>query len=159
MSLIRWLQALTVLLALLSTWMLQLGENEPLMAAVAAAGIAILLILNDWYKLIHFHRLIANAAMIFAAFFSLSDFFEQSSHGQLIAIGELLVYVQVILLLQKKGDRIYGQVAIFSLLAVVVAALLTQSLTLIFNLFFFKILSYIFPITCIAISLKAKVGP
>ena len=30
---------------------------------------------------------------------------------------------------------------------------------IIFKLFFFKIFSYIFPITCIAISLKANVGP
>ena len=129
MSLIRLLQLLTVMLALLSAWMLSLGENQPWMLPVAATGVAVLLVLNDWYSWFHLHRLLANAGMLIAAGLSLNDFFGQSSREQLIAIGELLVYVQVILLLQRKSDRIYGQVAVFSLLAVVVAALLNQSLT------------------------------
>ena len=63
-----------------------------------------------------------------AAIFSLSGFFGSSSQEQLQAIAKLLTYVQMVLLFQEKSVRIYGQLTMFSLLQVVVAALLNDSL-------------------------------
>ena len=45
-----------------------------------------------------------------------------------MAIAHLLIYVQLVLLFQEKNRRVYGQLAMFSLLQVVVASLLNSSL-------------------------------
>ncbi len=128
MSLLRLLQLLTVLLVVLSASMLGLGQEESWFSVTVAVVAFAAFMLNDCLRWFYLHRLVANAAMLVVAVLSLNDFFSLSSREQLIAIGELLIYVQMILLVQKKNERIYGQVAVFSLLAVVVAALLTHSL-------------------------------
>ena len=127
MTLLRTLQLLTVALVVLSAAMLGLGQEEPWFTYTIAMAALIAFALNDWFGWFYIHRYIANVAMLGTAIAVLNDFFSLSSREQLVAIGELLVYVQLILLIQKKNERIYGQVAIFSLLAVVVAALLTHS--------------------------------
>ncbi len=128
MSLLRLLQLLTVSLVILSAAMLGLGQEEPWFTYTIAAAALAAFLLNDCLGWFYVHRFIANGAMLVTAVLILNDFFSLSSREQLLAIGELLVYVQIILLSQKKNERVYGQVAIFSLLAVVVAALLTHSL-------------------------------
>ncbi len=115
-------------MATLATLMLGMGQDNMLLPALTFLAAVLSVILTDglgWFRL---NRWIANVAMLVAAFFSLSHFFESNSHSQLVAIAYLLIYVQIILLFQQKNRRIYGQLAVFSLLQVVVAALLNDGL-------------------------------
>ena len=122
----RLLQIHMAALAALATLMLGRGQASnllPTLMIIAAISSVIFTDVLGWFRL---HRLVANLAMLFAAFFSLSDFFRSDSHQQLLAIANLLIYVQIVLLFQQKNFRIYGQLAVFSLLQVVVAALLSD---------------------------------
>jgi transglutaminase-like putative cysteine protease len=56
--------------------------------------------------------------------FSLTDFFGNDAEYQLLAVANLLVYLQIVLLFQEKNERIYWQLMILSLLQVVVSAAL-----------------------------------
>jgi transglutaminase-like putative cysteine protease len=56
--------------------------------------------------------------------FSLTDFFGNDAQYQLLAVANLLVYLQIVLLFQEKNERIYWQLMILSLLQVVVSAAL-----------------------------------
>ncbi len=76
-----------------------------------------------WFRL---HRVIANLAALGALFISMREFdvFGGNSATQLRAIANLLVYLQFVLLYQEKNQRVYWQLAVLSLLQVVVAAAL-----------------------------------
>ena len=122
------LSILMATMASLATLMLGLGQGNMLLPGITFLAAVLSVTFTDglgWFRL---NRWIANVAMLLAAFFSLSDFFQTSSHGQLLAIANLLIYVQIILLFQQKNRRIYGQLAVFGLLQVVVAALLNNGL-------------------------------
>ena len=92
------------------------------MAVVAITSVVFTDVLQ-WFRL---HRLLANIAMLVAAFFSLREFIGVDSHQKLLAIANLMVYVQIIMLYQEKKTRLYGHLIIFSLLQIVVGTLLSQ---------------------------------
>lgn len=115
-------------MATMSTAMLGLGQQSfalPMMTLAAAAASVLVTDHWGWFSL---NRVVANLAMLLAAFFSLYGFLESDSQQQLWSIANLLIYVQMVLLFQQKNRRVYGQLAMFSLLQVVVAALLNDGL-------------------------------
>ena len=63
-------------------------------------------------------------AALLAVVFSVSNFFHVSSEDQLLAVANLLVYLQVVLLFQKKTGRMYWQLLVLNVLQVVVGAAL-----------------------------------
>ena len=75
----------------------------------------------QWFCL---HRAVGNVAAVAALFVSLSGFFDTDTKGQLGSIASLLIYMQVVLFYQRKSPRVYWQLALLSLLQVVVAAAL-----------------------------------
>lgn len=135
------LSILMATMASLATLMLGIGQRNMLLPGITFLAAILSVTFTDglgWFRL---NRWIANVAMLLAAFFSLSDFFRTSSHGQLLAIANLLIYVQIILLFQQKNRRIYGQLAVFGLLQVVVAALLNDGLEFGFLLLVYMIVT------------------
>ncbi len=72
----------------------------------------------------------AYIAMGFVAIYSVGQFWNLEAPGQhqMIAVGELLVYVQSILMLQVKTRRIFEQLVIFSLLELIVAAVFNNAI-------------------------------
>ena len=122
------LSVIMATMASLSATMLGMGQRSAVLPALTLASAFCSAILTDWLGWFRLNRVIANVAMVLAAFFSLSGFMDSGSHQQLLAIASLLIYVQIVLLFQEKNRRIYGQLAMFSLLQVVVAALLNDSL-------------------------------
>ncbi len=115
-------------MAILSTAMLGIGERNIVLPVLTLVTATASVILTDKLQWFHLHRVLAHIAMLLAAFASLRSFFNLGSYQQLISIANLLVYVQMVLLLQEKNRRIYGQLAVFSLLQVVVASLLNNHL-------------------------------
>ncbi len=115
-------------LSVLSAILLGIGQqspHQPFMMLVAAVTSVVFTDRLGWLRL---NRFFANAAMIAAAVLTLNDFLGRDSESQLQAIGGLLTWVQIVLFYQAKNLRVYGSLAVFSLLQVVVAALLSVGL-------------------------------
>lgn len=123
-----WLAMVIASMALLSTVLLGMGQHELLLPILTMLAAVVSVTFTDWLGWFHLHRILANIAMLLAAIFTLNDFLGLSSNEQLHAIARLLTYVQIVLMLQQKNVRIYGQLIMFSLLQVVVASLLNDSL-------------------------------
>jgi transglutaminase-like putative cysteine protease len=123
-----WLAIVIAGMASLSTVLLGMGQHELLWPVLTILAATVSVTFTDWLGWFHLHRILANVAMLLAAIFTLNDFLRLSSNEQLHAIARLLTYVQIVLMLQQKNVRIYGQLTMFSLLQIVVAALLNDSL-------------------------------
>ena len=120
----RYLQICTAVVAVIGSLLLGIGERAPelpLMMLMAALTSVIFTDILGWLRL---PKIIANIFMIFIAAIAFSDFFNSTSQLQLYAVANLLVYVQIVILFQQKTARLYGHLAVFSLLQVVVASLL-----------------------------------
>ncbi|MCO6459222.1 MAG: DUF3488 domain-containing protein [Pirellulaceae bacterium] len=120
----RTLQILMGLLAALGTILLGMGQRNLMLPALMVFAVVTSIVFTDslgWFRL---HRAVANLAAIVAVVFSLSDFLQNDTQRQLLSIAHLLIYLQVVLLYQRKSERIYWQLAVLSLLQVVVAAAL-----------------------------------
>ena len=122
----RWLQISTAIMVTLSAALLGFAQHDvvlPVIMAVVAITSVVFTDVLRWFRL---HRLLANIAMLVATFFSLRGFIGVDSHQKLLAIANLMVYVQIIMLYQEKKTRLYGHLIIFSLLQIVVGTLLSQ---------------------------------
>ena len=122
------LSIVMAIMASMSTAMLGLGQGSAVLPGMTVLAAITSVLFTDklgWFRL---NRIVANLAMLIAAFFSLYGFLEAGSQQQLWSIANLLIYVQMVLLFQEKNRRVYGQLAMFSLLQVVVAALLNSGL-------------------------------
>ena len=85
----------------------------------------------DWLELFALPPIAAYAAMAVAALFCVSDFIEMAAPGnhQMIAVAQLLVLVQAILMLQRKSRRIFEQLGVFCLLELIVAAVFNSAIS------------------------------
>jgi transglutaminase-like putative cysteine protease len=126
MNVDRALQLHTAALAVMGALFLGLGHASivlPLALAVAAVASAALAGRIGWLRL---NRLVANVVALAAVVWSLRNFLHIHSSDQLLAIADMLVYLQIVLLFQEKTGRVYWQLIVLSLLQVVVASALNQ---------------------------------
>ncbi|MEX0866345.1 MAG: DUF3488 and transglutaminase-like domain-containing protein [Pirellulales bacterium] len=124
----RALQITVAVLASLGTLVLGLGQQSVLLPAIAVFVAITSVYFTDirgWPRL---NRNVANVAAILAVLVSVSDFFRLERDSQLLAIANLLIYLQIVLMYQKKETHIYWQLMMLSLLQVVVAAALNFGL-------------------------------
>lgn len=84
----------------------------------------------DWLKLFALPPIAAYAAMALAALYCVSDFADLDAPGnhQMVAVAQLLVFVQAILMLQRKSRRIFEQLGVFCLLELIVAAVFNNAI-------------------------------
>jgi hypothetical protein len=139
----RYLQICTAAVAVIGSILLGIGEQAPelpLMMLMAALTSVIFTDILGWLRL---PKLIANICMIFVAAVALRDFFNSTSQLQLYAVANLLVYVQIVILFQQKTARLYGHLAVFSLLQVVVASLLNVGVIFGAILFVYFVLAFL----------------
>src|SRR5207253_6737373 len=87
-------------------------------ASVSAVG------LTDVLRWLRLNRLLGNGIALIAVVWTLRDFFRVTPEDQLVAIANMLGYLQMVLLFQEKNARVYWQLLVLSLLEVVVAAVL-----------------------------------
>lgn len=127
MALERLLTIGMVVLSVLGTLLLGMGQQDatlPLLVICASVTSVYFTDIRRWFALNH---LAANVAALLAVAISLFDFSASDRNYQLLAIADLLVYLQVVVFFQEKTIRIYWQLAMLSLLQVVVAAALNYS--------------------------------
>lgn len=126
MRLERLLQINVATLAALGTILLSMGQNEgglPVIVVLAAVTSVVVTDIKDWF---HLNRMVANIAALIAAGFAARHLSAAIHAVPLLAIARFLIYLQVILLFQKKDARLYWQLCTLSFLQVVVAAAFNQ---------------------------------
>jgi protein-glutamine gamma-glutamyltransferase len=126
MPLQRLLQIVVASLAAMGTMLLGMGQRDIGMTLlmILAAGLSVWL--TDVKGWLYLNRNLANLIMLAAALFSLRDLFHIYSEAQALTFAQFLIYLQIILLFQKKDSRTYWLLIMLSLLQVVVAALFSQ---------------------------------
>jgi hypothetical protein len=115
-------QWITLVLVIGSATLLAIAQQNSQLAIMASAAAIVAFVVNDWWGLVRFNRWFANAAAIGVTAWTLRNFLQSDSTSQLLMIANLLVYLQVVLLFQRKTPRVYWQILVLSLLQVVVAA-------------------------------------
>lgn len=85
----------------------------------------------DWLQLFSLPPIAAYAAMAVAALYCVSDFadLDQPGNHQMVAVAQLLVFVQAILMMQRKTRRIFEQLGVFCLLELIVAAVFNNAIS------------------------------
>jgi len=138
----RNLQICTAAVAVNGTVLLGIGERAPELPMMMFMAAILSLVFTDFLGWIRLPRIIANIVMLAVAAMALGDFINSTSQLQLYAVANLLVYVQIVILFQKKTPRLYGHLAIFSLLQVVVASLLSVGVVFGALLFVYSVLAF-----------------
>ncbi len=117
---LQWLMLVTLSLSGLLLGMGQ-GDFEPFFVAVFGALASMFFV--DWLKWFKLKQWQANSlAILVTAFTVVNFYFTTDSVRHLLGVGKLLVYLQTILLFQRKTSRVYWQVIVLSLLQIVVGA-------------------------------------
>lgn len=124
MKLERIVQIHIALLASVGALLLGVAQGDLLLAALVIFAAATSVVFTDILNWLRLNRVVANLAALLALFACLSDFFQAGIRNQLLAVANLLVYLQIVLFYQRKNQRLYWQLAVLSLLQVVVSAAL-----------------------------------
>lgn len=121
----RALELVFLSLVYLSAILLGFSQGNWQLAIISIIGGTLGWILVDWLNLVWMPRWLANVLSIGVLVMTMRDFFTQESSLQLLAVANLLVYLQTILLFQEKTPRQYWQLSVLNLLQVVVATIFT----------------------------------
>ncbi|MBN2475315.1 MAG: DUF3488 domain-containing protein [Pirellulales bacterium] len=115
-------------LAALGALLLGMGQRDagwPLLVMLAAFGSVWLCDVTGWLRL---SRNVANVAALVAVVVVAGRLQPFSGEAPILAAADLFVYLQIILLFQRKDDRVYWQLIMLSLLQVVAATVFSQGL-------------------------------
>lgn len=113
--------------ATIAAGMIGLGQESwflPVLVAVASTVAIIVTDMQGWFFL---HRFLVYVGMIFGAGVAIYGFMNDAMANRLLSVGNLLVYVQLPLMFQKKSKRVFEQWGVFLLLELVVAALVNDN--------------------------------
>ncbi len=125
MSLDRALQLNTATLAAIGALFLGLGHENPAVPLGLGAAAVVAFLVTDVRRWLLLNRMLGNLIALVAVAWSLRKFVDLGSGDQLLAIANMLVCLQVVLLFQDKTARVFWQLLVLSLLQVVVAAALS----------------------------------
>ncbi len=124
----RLLQINLAVLVPLGTFLLGMGEHNFLLTTILLLVAVASIFAIDRWGWIELNRLAANLAGLGVALYSMVRFFLAGSEDQLLVIANLLVYLQIVLLLQRKTHRVGWQLLVLSVLEVVTATALNLSI-------------------------------
>lgn len=116
------------LFATVAAGMIGLGQgswNIPLLVAFCSVASMIYTDKLGWVSL---PLWLVYVGMIVGAGVAIANFLGDASANQILAVGNLLVYVQLPLMFQKKSKRVFEQWGVFLLLELVVAALVNDNI-------------------------------
>ncbi len=126
----RLLTLMLVSLAFLTASLVATGSESfflPLLVLVIGVSSLLFVDFFEWFSL---HHVLAYIGMVIGTIIALSDYFlnaQTDTSKQLYAIGSLLIYPELVIMLQRKNLRLFEQMAIFLLLEIIVAALLNDN--------------------------------
>lgn len=120
----RLLQICVATLAVLGTVMFSMGQRYvglPILALIVSFSSVYLTDIKGWLRL---NTTVANIAGVVAVLFAVSDLRHLGEETRLLALANMLVYLQFVLLYRKKTVRIYWLLITLSLLQTAVATAL-----------------------------------
>jgi transglutaminase-like putative cysteine protease len=120
----RLLQIGVATLVALGAMLLGMGQRSMALALLTVSAAVVSIYVTDIRGWVRLNRTVANVAGLIAVSASVANFFHATSEEQLLAVANLLVYLQVVLLFQVKTVRMYWQLLVLSVLQVVVGAAL-----------------------------------
>jgi len=126
MDLQRLLQILMATMAALGTLMLGMGQRDPtlpLVVSLVAFASVWCTDITGWFRI---SRRVGNLLALLVVAVLSRQLLQFRSEAGILGIADLLVYLQIILLLQHKDTRVYWELATLSLLQVVIAAAFYQ---------------------------------
>lgn len=126
MDLQKLLSVMMATLAALGTLLLAMGQPGPWAALVLWMAVVVSLAVNDFSGRFRLSRNVACFLGIVVLVVLAPNSFRYDGEARLLALVDLLTYLQVIFLFQQKDERVYWWQAVMSLLQVVVAAGLNQ---------------------------------
>ena len=115
------------LFSMIAAGMIGLGQstwNPPLLVGFCCV---LSIVYTDLLQWIVFPRWLVFIAMVSGAGLAIVGYLGEASGNQILAVGNLLIYVQLPLMFQKKSIRVYEQWGVFLLLELVVAALVNDN--------------------------------
>ena len=118
----RLLQWLVLALVCVSGLLLGVAQSDMTLTIIAIVGSVSAFIITDRLGWIQIDGFIANIAAIIATAYAIVNFAGGSVAQQLISVANLLVYLQIVLLFERKTPRLYWQVLVLSVLQVVVTS-------------------------------------
>lgn len=122
----RMLQISIATLTVLGPLLLGAGDRLPVLPLWVLVAAVTSLWVTDTVGWLRLNRMLTNVAAVIAVALSLGELSQFRGGGDILAIARLLAYLQVILLFQEKEFRTYWQLAVLSLLQVIVAAAFNQ---------------------------------
>ena len=102
-----------------------IGLALPVIAVVSALVSHLVVDRLQWFSL---PTWLAYLGMGSVAVYCMFDFVFLKNENQLMAVAQLLVFVQVFMLFQRKSVRVYEQIGVFCLLELIVAAIFNSAL-------------------------------
>lgn len=122
----RLLQVTSALCVAMGTILLGMGQRDMRMACLAIVCAMLSIWLTDILGLFRLNRWLASGIAIIASFIAFKRAIPINPISSMLAIAEMLVYLELVLLFQKKNHRVYWQLLVLSLLQVIVSALFSQ---------------------------------
>jgi transglutaminase-like putative cysteine protease len=119
----RILQLTIVALLCLSGQLLGSSHGSQALTIIAVSGALAGFVLVDLFRWFHLSGWMANVASVLILIIAMKDFLDGDSATKLMSVAKLLVYLQTVLIFQKKTPRLYWQILVLSFLQVVVAAI------------------------------------
>lgn len=120
----REIQVILAMLISVGALLLSFAQGTPAIFVLSIVVVVGTLILIDIKKAISVHPIVVNILAFAVSILTINQFSGGDASSKLNAVANLLTYLQLVLLLQKKNARLYWQVMMLSLLQVVVAAAL-----------------------------------
>src|SRR3989304_684754 len=124
----RLLQISIAAIAAMGTMLLSMGQRDVIMPLVMIVAAGASVWLTDIKGLLRLNRTVANIAMLVAVVVSARQLISLGGEIQAVGLARFLIYMQIILLFQKKDAKTYWFLIMLSLLQVVVSALFTQGI-------------------------------
>lgn len=128
MSSERLLQITVAAMAALATVLLCMSQRFVVLPTVVATAAFCSVWLTDVKGWVRLSRIPAGLAAVTALLYCLHQLFPLNPVTAILEIANLLIYLQLVLLFQKKETRIYRQLLMLSLLQVVVATVFNQGI-------------------------------
>ena len=119
----RLMQVSLLLVALISSSLIALSTNSLGLFFVASICAVSGFVFTDFLKWFRIEGWLANVVSIAILFLAMKDFFNIDNSGKLIAVANLLVYLQSVLMFQTKTPRLNWQILVLSLLQIVITTI------------------------------------
>ncbi|MDR1964257.1 MAG: DUF3488 and transglutaminase-like domain-containing protein [Planctomycetaceae bacterium] len=127
------------LITCLSSFMLGLGQNESMLPILMFIAAAASFYLTDYRRMIRLGDWTVNVLVLIIVFCTFGEMIRNRGEDLAFSIARVLVFVEMVLLFREKETRFCWQILLISLLQVVVATVMQQSI-----LFVFLLMVYVF---------------